>query len=64
MQKIKNCDCEIRIEEVHELQDREIYKFYYNNEFFFETICNEYYYFIQETIKFIKIIIFGLFCKK
>jgi hypothetical protein len=61
MPKIKNCDCEIRIEEIQELQDREIYKFYFNNESFFETICNEYYNYIYETIKFI---ILGFLWKK
>jgi len=61
MQKIQNSKSDITIEELHEEQDREINKYYYNNESFFEIICNEYYNHIHETIKFI---LFGLFWKK
>jgi hypothetical protein len=61
MSKKQHNENEINIGEIQEEQDREINNYYYNSETFFETFCNEYYYYIDETIKFI---VFGLFWKK
>lgn len=48
MQNIENNDNEMTIEQFHEEQDREIYKYYNNSENFFEKIYNECFLYINE----------------